>query len=175
MLAAVHSRWGGSGTWHRVQHCAVSGRSVTITCAAELGTSDIRAEVRQDDGESCELLMRALEGLGQQQDAAALRRGRRVLGTQRTKTADFDNADAVTPELSRLNAAQHRAVQRALGCDVTYLWGPPGTGKTEVVSRIVEGYARRGFRVLFTAPTNVAVDQALARACERSSKPSPPI
>lgn len=163
---ALVIRSGSSDTWHPVQHCAVSGSSVTVTCAAALGTSDIRGEVRQDDAESCELLVSALEGIGQQQDGAALRRGRRVFGTQRTKTADFDSAHAVTTELSRLNAAQHRAVQRALGSDVTYLWGPPGTGKTEVVSRIVEGYVRRGFRVLFTAPTNVAVDQALERVCE---------
>ncbi|MEU7742804.1 AAA domain-containing protein [Nonomuraea sp. NPDC049158] len=42
----------------------------------------------------------------------------------------------------------------------------PRTGKTKVVSRIIEGCYRQGHRVLFVAPTNVAVDQALERICE---------
>lgn len=66
-----------------------------------------------------------------------------------------------------LNKHQGRAVETALGSGITFLWGPPGTGKTKVVSLIAEGAYRAGERVLFLAPTNVAVDQALEKVCER--------
>src|SRR5660397_228788 len=63
-----------------------------------------------------------------------------------------------------LNDRQLDAIERALACDITFIWGPPGTGKTEVVGRIVEGCVRQGLRVRFLSPTNVAVDQAVAAA-----------
>ncbi|MBB4965422.1 AAA domain-containing protein [Saccharothrix violaceirubra] len=66
----------------------------------------------------------------------------------------------------QLNDRQRDAVARALGSDLTFVWGPPGTGKTEVVGHVVEGNHRQGHRVLFLAPTNVAVDQAVERLCE---------
>ncbi|MEI5034851.1 AAA domain-containing protein [Streptomyces sp. S1A(2023)] len=65
----------------------------------------------------------------------------------------------------QLNPRQRDAVAQALASDVLFLWGPPGTGKTDVVGHIVEGSFRQGLRVLFLAPTNVAVDQALERMC----------
>lgn len=65
------------------------------------------------------------------------------------------------------NPDQRRAVEQALASEFTAVWGPPGTGKTDVVAGIVEGLCRRGETVLFLAPTNVAVDQALERICAR--------
>ncbi|MFD0633255.1 AAA domain-containing protein [Catenulispora yoronensis] len=65
----------------------------------------------------------------------------------------------------QLDADQRAAVELALGSDVLFLWGPPGTGKTDVVSYIVEGCYRQDRTVLFLAPTAVAVDQALHRIC----------
>jgi KaiC/GvpD/RAD55 family RecA-like ATPase len=66
----------------------------------------------------------------------------------------------------RLNERQRLAIEHALASEITFVWGPPGTGKTDVVSRIIEGCYRQGLRVLFVAPTHVAVDQALERVCE---------
>ncbi|CAG7643635.1 AAA family ATPase [Streptomyces bryophytorum] len=57
-------------------------------------------------------------------------------------------------------------MQQALASEVLFLWGPPGTGKTDVVGHIIEGSVRQGLNVLFVAPTKVAVDQALERVCD---------
>jgi len=66
-----------------------------------------------------------------------------------------------------LNDEQKSAVLKALGSDVTYIWGPPGTGKTTILARIVEGYYYSGLSVLLVSNTNVAVDTALEMICER--------
>lgn len=68
---------------------------------------------------------------------------------------------------ARWNAAQEQAIRQALGSELTFIWGPPGTGKTDVLAAVIEGCFRQGQRVLFVAPTRVAVDQALLRVCER--------
>jgi DNA replication ATP-dependent helicase Dna2 len=60
------------------------------------------------------------------------------------------------------NAAQNEAVQRAVGADdFALVHGPPGTGKTYTLARIVRALVDDGQRVLVSAFTNRAVDNAL--------------
>lgn len=78
----------------------------------------------------------------------------------RQETRDAERATRTALELrSELNPRQIEAVRRALECRVFHLiWGPPGTGKTKVVSEIV---ANAGGSVLLGAFTNTAVDKML--------------
>lgn len=64
----------------------------------------------------------------------------------------------------RLNPEQRSAVLRALAHQVTFIWGPPGTGKTTTVTHMVPLLVQRGERVLITSHTNTAVDQVLKAA-----------
>jgi hypothetical protein len=66
-----------------------------------------------------------------------------------------------------LNESQLAAVRLCLGSRVSFVWGPPGTGKTETLGHIVEELAAQGRRVLVASTTNAAVDQALAKLAER--------
>jgi len=60
------------------------------------------------------------------------------------------------------NAAQDEAVRRAVGADeFALVHGPPGTGKTYTLARIVRALVARDQRVLVSAFTNRAVDNAL--------------
>ena len=63
-----------------------------------------------------------------------------------------------------LNEAQSLAVESGLRGGITWLWGPPGTGKTTTLSVLLDELQRRGRRTLLTAPTNTAVDVALQAA-----------
>lgn len=66
------------------------------------------------------------------------------------------------PATARLNDDQRAAVARALGSPATFVFGPPGTGKTHTLGALVAEWAQRqGLRVLVTAHTNTAVDTAL--------------
>lgn len=58
-----------------------------------------------------------------------------------------------------LDDSQFRSVQKCFGQDVTFLWGPPGTGKTHTLARLIATAALGGKKVIATAIANVAVDQ----------------
>ncbi len=60
------------------------------------------------------------------------------------------------------NASQDEAVRRAVAAeDFALIHGPPGTGKTYTIARTIRALVERGDRVLLSAFTNRAVDNAL--------------
>ena len=61
-------------------------------------------------------------------------------------------------EVLPLNSEQRHAVERAMTRPLTVITGPPGTGKSQVVSAILVNAARSGMRVLFASKNNKAVD-----------------
>jgi hypothetical protein len=67
---------------------------------------------------------------------------------------------SLEPHISTLNPSQLAAVEVSQSRGMTLVWGPPGTGKTETLARIVECFIKRGKRVLVVAHANAAVDEA---------------
>jgi len=60
------------------------------------------------------------------------------------------------------NDGQNRAVNLAVNAqDCALIHGPPGTGKTYTIARLIRALVDRGERVLLTAFTNRAVDNAV--------------
>ncbi len=73
----------------------------------------------------------------------------------------FDRPPAFTPSRP-LNPEQLDAVSLALSArDVALVHGPPGTGKSTVLSELAIQWARQGHRILCTAASNAAVDHLL--------------
>lgn len=66
-----------------------------------------------------------------------------------------------------LNAEQASALDVSLTHRRSYLWGPPGTGKTTTVAALVEQLVEVGLSVLLVSNTNAAVDTAVARVLPR--------
>jgi hypothetical protein len=73
------------------------------------------------------------------------------------------NADFV----SGLNPLQSDALRIAATSSVTYIWGPPGTGKTVTMGSLVAALASLGQKVLLVSNTNLAVDTALEQCLDR--------
>ncbi|MBI9017058.1 MAG: AAA family ATPase [Phycisphaerae bacterium] len=72
-----------------------------------------------------------------------------------------------------LTGRQREAVLKALNTpDICLVQGPPGTGKTRIISEIVQQASKRGYKILLTAPTHVAVDNVLERlGCDDNTSP----
>jgi RecA/RadA recombinase len=61
---------------------------------------------------------------------------------------------------------QRVVLEHGLGSEITYVWGPPGTGKTFVIAHLVAALMDIGERVLVTSHTNAAVDASLYAAVQ---------
>lgn len=74
----------------------------------------------------------------------------------------FESSDPIEPTLDDLrNESQIDAIRKALNNNITYIWGPPGTGKTATLGYIIANFLAEGKRVLFVSNTNRAVDVGL--------------
>ena len=60
--------------------------------------------------------------------------------------------------------SQNNAIISAISNDITYVWGPPGTGKTTVIGQIIDELYKHDRSVLVVSHTNTAVDGAIAKA-----------
>ena len=60
-----------------------------------------------------------------------------------------------------LNTEQAAAFVRALRNDLLFVLGPPGTGKSELLSDLAQAFLRLGQRILICSPTNTAIDHIL--------------
>ena len=77
-------------------------------------------------------------------------------------TTFFAGSELINPTLDELrNESQIDAIKKALNNNVTYIWGPPGTGKTATLGYIIANFLAKGKRVLFVSNTNRAVDVGL--------------
>ena len=66
--------------------------------------------------------------------------------------------------------SQNNAIVSALSSDITYIWGPPGTGKTTVIGQIIDELYKHDRSVLVVSHTNTAVDGAIEKADQTYSK-----
>ena len=64
-------------------------------------------------------------------------------------------------------ASQRRFVEVALANEISWLFGPPGTGKTDTLSALARLLYEGGKRVLICSNTNQAVDQLLQKLCQK--------
>nr|WP_083977555.1 AAA domain-containing protein [Herbidospora sakaeratensis] len=151
--------------WARAEVQRMPDGKVKVRTSADLGAQPAEARLREDETAGWEAVVEKLEsaaGGGLNLTAAGW-----LTGDGRPRVGRCTTPERYVRGYRErlLNDRQRQAIEQALGSDLTFVWGPPGTGKTDVVSCIAEGSYRQGLRVLFVAPTKVAVDQALERIC----------
>ncbi len=72
---------------------------------------------------------------------------------------DFENC--------KLNEIQRRAVEHILASELFLVHGPPGTGKTTTLAESIVQMVKRGYKVLATADSNVAVDNLVEKLANK--------
>lgn len=155
--------------WRPVVAERVAGGQVQVVVEGDLGDLTGRFQLRVDEAASWLVLRDRLSAAVDEGSSLDLEHAGWVLDRgRRPEKGRAVRLDRLVPgfvETCNPNPRQVEAVAGSLADEMTFIWGPPGTGKTDVVSRVVEGSWRQGCTVLFLAPTNVAVDQALLRIC----------
>ena len=73
-------------------------------------------------------------------------------------SSNANSEESVLLEPLQLNSEQRTAIQSSLTSPLTVITGPPGTGKSQVVTALLMNAAWRGMRVLFASKNNKAVD-----------------
>jgi very-short-patch-repair endonuclease/predicted ATPase len=84
---------------------------------------------------------------------------------------DSDTAPPPLIEVLPMNSEQRASVQSALVAPLTVVTGPPGTGKSQVVTNLLVNAAWRGMRVLFASKNNKAVDVVESRVNNLGNRP----
>ena len=84
---------------------------------------------------------------------------------------EYEFKEKVLIEPLPLNDEQRNAVKRALQAPLTVVTGPPGTGKSQVVTSIIINAIYQGQTVLFASKNNKAVDVVNERVNGLTSRP----
>jgi hypothetical protein len=146
----------------------VSGgqRIVTISVAEELGDFIPSAKLAIDETQLLKSLLSAFDDLTHSEKESSWNQGLadRSIGLEKNK---------VPPPLclaempSGLTPDQGNAIATVFKSETTFLWGPPGTGKTFTLGAMAHALYQAGQRVLVVAHTNQAVDGVLESFCKR--------
>ena len=70
-------------------------------------------------------------------------------------------------ENRRLNNFQRKAVESLIGSELFLIHGPPGTGKTTTLAEGIIQMVKKGYKVLATADSNVAVDNLVEKLAHK--------
>ena len=94
-----------------------------------------------------------------------------LLGLPTTEQIELPCVELPVTLVPSLNTSQNAALMAALRHSLTFIWGPPGTGKTHtivmIMNQLLEALPRSRF--LITAPTHNAVDNLMRRFLSNSA------
>lgn len=130
---------------------SIDGLAITLSLSADAGEFIPRAKLQSSLVHLLRKLIERIEDLAERANPA----GARLLGQVDPQGTPVDE------RVEELNSSQAEAVASALGRDATFVWGPPGTGKTRTIGTIGERLWKTNRSVLLVSHTNAAVDQAL--------------
>jgi hypothetical protein len=136
---------------------SVEGLDVTVSVSVELGDRVARAVLRTDVLLPLRGLIARIEEAGSEPNPT----GDRLLGEVPASGAPEVIDDAL------LDSVQAAALGSGPGRDITFICGPSGARKTQMIGSIGAHLYRRGRSVLLVAHTSRAVDQALVEIVQQ--------
>jgi hypothetical protein len=145
--------------------CTVSAKTPTqidLMVGKDLGPEVAKAQLRLDDNKLLERLRDCLQSIESDKTGFNSLLADAALGIGSAPSVE---ALQERGSVATLNASQHEALRHALSDAVTFIWGPPGCGKTLTLGAIVRTVFEAGKRALICSTTNKAVDQVLYSIC----------
>jgi len=133
---------------------SVVGMTITLSVPIDLGVFVPAAKLQSNLAQLMRKLIERIESSASRANPV----GERICGW-----SPVGGEPEPTGFIDGLNEDQTKAVESSLGRNTTFVWGPPGTGKTKTIGAIAEQLYCRGRSVLLVSHTNAAVDQAVLR------------
>lgn len=124
--------------------------TVIIASSADLGTDVPNLEFSAEPWRLLNSLIDRLDGILDNPSEIV-----RALICDGQKSIDYGNY--------KITTGQQTAVQMSKSQPITFVWGPPGTGKTQTLAKIALAHIEQGNRVLMLSYSNVSVDGAIMR------------
>lgn len=145
---------------------ASNGSYITIATEKSLRDEAFQKIIFYDD--SIELV-KSLKGALSSNKEGDLHLASKTFGLEVPRSGKASSS--IPSAIFQPDASQQKAIQMALGNEVTYIIGPPGTGKTVTLATVALENLLAGRTMLIAAHTNIAVDNAikqLADFCKKS-------
>ncbi|WP_409300181.1 AAA domain-containing protein [Peribacillus sp. SCS-155] len=133
---------------------SVEGFEAVIEVTAFMGDKVEEAQLFSEPWEVIEALSRRLDSM--ESSNIKLKRASRLLSGK----------TAVKHPVEKIKNAVDEAVLRSRYNAATYIWGPPGTGKTFTLARVIAKNYVRGKKILVLAHSNAAVDVLMLELAE---------
>ena len=140
--------------------------AVILSSKVKLPANIGKARLENGSTVLMERLIKCIENNAEKQNPAGERLFRQSDGQIYQSKKLFEYNDNEIHYAKHSNEGQKKAVKSALENDITYIWGPPGTGKTTVIGNIIEELYEHERTVLIVSHTNTAVDGAIKQADE---------
>lgn len=145
----------------------LSPKVLLLELDKDLGDEITICEIEQDDATFYEALLERYQiELGLKQERSKPKVNSDFLFADRVVE---NRPGKITHDISfltpGLNSDQCTFIEKALSHDVSFLWGPPGTGKTKCIGSLISSLYHVEERSLITSNTNQAVDQVLLKLC----------
>ena len=160
-----------SGTQSEGRIVAFLGNQIVISLQDDFGPRIAACIVRIDNTAMLEALRNRLEKIAKKEVT--------TFNAKLAESVVFNTGDELAPAfvpaefVDGLNAYQKEAIAKILSNEIFYLWGPPGTGKTETLSALCLALIQGSKRIFLCSNTNKAVDQVLLKICKRFGKQHP--
>ncbi|MFO1188323.1 MAG: AAA domain-containing protein [Alphaproteobacteria bacterium] len=149
------------GRRSRGQIVSISEGTILISLDGNLGPSIRRCILLIDNTALIEALKDRLDQVGK----GELNLSASVADSVVSKEIHNSEVSPIGVPPHDLNDSQNAALHLMLEHSISYLWGPPGTGKTQTLSVGIQAAFDAGKRILVCSNTNQAVDQLIYKLC----------
>lgn len=146
---------------------AVNGLKVLLGLNEDIGSRITEMVITASPYFLLELLQERIDDVESKKLSFNTELAMKTFGFQGSSVAEDNNFLTSLDELKpRISKEQEGALAKSLGSEITFIWGPPGTGKTTTLSYLANELLLRDKSILLVSHTNVAIDNALERIAQ---------
>ena len=143
----------------------IDGQNVTISIENDLGKKIPTAKLKINAWYLLEILKEKYEETGA--DTKKFAQSVRLFRGESYRLDKTNFVPQYSGEDDPMNKSQKDAIEASINNSLCIIWGPPGTGKTSAIAKLVEAHLNLGRKVLLVSHANNAVDEAMIKIAEQ--------